>query len=63
MLLTIAIYVLTPAIATIAGVSIYMYFKDHNPPHFHAKEGGDEAVYDFEGNALKGEISQKKVRR
>jgi hypothetical protein len=35
MLLTIAIYVLSPAIATIAGVAIYMYFKDHNPPLQH----------------------------
>lgn len=40
-----------------------MYFKDHNPPHFHAKEGGDEAVYDFEGNTIKGKISPKKSKK
>lgn len=26
------------------GVSVYMYFYDHAPPHFHAMYGDDEAV-------------------
>jgi hypothetical protein len=26
------------------GVELHMYYRDHNPPHFHAIEGGDEAL-------------------
>jgi hypothetical protein len=33
-----------PSISQFYGVSIYMYFLDHNPPHFHAIHGDDEAV-------------------
>ncbi|MBO7047812.1 MAG: DUF4160 domain-containing protein [Spirochaetia bacterium] len=25
-----------PKICTFLGISIYMYFDEHNPPHFHA---------------------------
>nr|WP_231730961.1 DUF4160 domain-containing protein [Lacimicrobium alkaliphilum] len=30
-----------------------MYFNDHNPPHFHAKYSGYEAIFDFEGIYLR----------
>lgn len=63
MFLTIATYVLMPLIATVAGVKIYMYFKDHNPPHFHAKEGGQEEVFDFDGSSMRGGISPKKSNK
>jgi hypothetical protein len=36
-----------------------MYYDDHNPPHFHASYEGLEAVFDFDGNLLKGYISAK----
>lgn len=32
-----------PAISRFLGVVIYMYFADHQPPHFHAIYGGSEA--------------------
>jgi len=25
------------------GIAIYMYYRDHSPPHFHAIYGSDEA--------------------
>ncbi len=56
-------YVLMPVVAVIAGVKIYMYFKDHQPPHFHAKEDSEEEVFDLEGNSLKGAISPKKSKK
>ena len=32
-----------PKIAEFFGISIYMYYRDHAPPHFHARYGGDDA--------------------
>ena len=34
-----------PRVSQFFGVAIYMYFNDHNPPHFHAEYGGAEAIY------------------
>ena len=32
-----------PRVCEFYGILIYMYFDDHNPPHFHAIYGGFEA--------------------
>ena len=29
------------------GIIIQMYFNDHNPPHFHAIYGGEEALIEI----------------
>ena len=31
-----------PEVSRFFGISIRMYFDDHNPPHFHAIYAGDE---------------------
>lgn len=36
-----------PVISRFYGISIMMFFKDHNPPHFHAKYEGQVAVFDI----------------
>lgn len=37
------------------GIYIYMYFSDHNPPHFHAIYGQFDAEFAIEnGKRLKG---------
>ena len=33
-----------PLISNFYGISIYMYFAEHQPPHFHAVYGEFEAV-------------------
>lgn len=33
-----------PRIAAFYGIVIYMYFRDHGVPHFHAVYAGQEAV-------------------
>ena len=32
-----------PTISRFYGIEIVMFFRDHAPPHFHARYGGDEA--------------------
>ncbi len=41
-----------PEVSRFFGVSIRMYFDDHNPPHFHAIYGGAEAELGIEPIAL-----------
>nr|WP_310590663.1 DUF4160 domain-containing protein [Dyadobacter koreensis] len=42
------------------GVIIYMYFKDHLPPHFHAEYNGQEAQFFIEtGNIIVGDLPRK----
>jgi hypothetical protein len=36
-----------------------MYYDDHNPAHFHASYEGLEAIFNFEGDLIKGHISVK----
>ena len=34
-----------PEVSYFLGITIYMYFKEHNPPHFHAKYNGYEGTF------------------
>jgi len=36
-----------PEICRFYGITIRMYFADHNPPHFHAYYGEHEAIIDL----------------
>jgi hypothetical protein len=36
-----------PEISRFFGIVIQMYWDDHNPPHFHAFYGSDEALIDI----------------
>ena len=52
-----------PIISTFFGIIIRMYFDDHAPPHFHAEHHGQEAVLDFNGRIIEGEISSVTARK
>lgn len=46
-----------PRISYFYGISIYMYFDDHNPPHFHVRHGRAKAMVLIEtGEVLTGDI-------
>jgi hypothetical protein len=36
-----------PEICRFFGIVIKMFFDDHNPPHFHAEYGGEEAIIEI----------------
>lgn len=48
-----------PVISRFYGILIAMYFNDHNPPHFHAKYSGYEAMFAFDGTVLEGEMPKR----
>jgi len=37
-----------PEISRFLGIVIAMYFKEHAPPHFHAKYGGQRAAFSID---------------
>jgi len=39
------------------GIVVFMYYDDHMPLHFHALYEGEEALFDFQGNLIKGHLS------
>jgi hypothetical protein len=40
-----------------------MFYRDHEPAHFHAEYQGQQAKFDFAGEVIAGEISSKTARR
>lgn len=49
-----------PKISEFFGISIYMYFREHGPPHFHARYAGQEALIGIEDlSVLRGELNPR----
>lgn len=49
-----------PEISRFYGIVIRMFFNDHNPPHFHAQYGEQEALIAIESLAMiAGELSPR----
>jgi hypothetical protein len=49
-----------PRICYFLGISIYMYWNEHQPPHFHAVYGDYAAIVSIEtGNVIQGKLSKK----
>ena len=45
-----------PEICRFLGIVIRMFYNEHEPPHFHAEYHGNKAVFDFNGNVMKGTL-------
>ena len=49
-----------PRISAFYGIAIYMYYRDHAPPHFHAIYGEFEATISIEtGDVLEGQLPRR----
>jgi len=49
-----------PKIAEFYGIAIYMYYRDHGVPHFHAIYGDHEAVIAIHGlRLLEGRLPRR----
>ena len=52
-----------PIISAFFGIVIRMFYREHEPPHFHAEYQGQQAKFDFDGNMIAGSINSKTARR
>ena len=48
-----------PVISRFFGIIIYMYWKDHSPPHFHAKYQDQEITMEIKTGKINGILSKK----
>ena len=51
-----------PVISRFFGIVVYMYWKDHAPPHFHAKYGDDEIVVGVRTGKVSGNMSSRAIK-
>jgi len=51
-----------PIICKFFGIMIYMYWKDHAPPHFHAKYGDDEVVVEIKNGNINGSMPNRAIK-
>ncbi len=50
-----------PEISSFYGIVISMFFSDHNPPHFHVKYQGYEAIIDIGTGTIRGSLPRRVV--
>ena len=48
-----------PIISRFFGIVLYMYWRDHSPPHFHAKYGGDEVTIEIVTGNVTGTMAKR----
>lgn len=50
-----------PLISRFFGIIIFMYWRDHTPPHFHAKYGDNETIVEIESGASTGRMPTRAI--
>ena len=48
-----------PEISSFYGIIIYMYFNEHNQPHFHVKYGECNAIVTIEDGIVTGSLPRR----
>lgn len=51
-----------PEISRFLGIVIYMYYRDHAPPHFHAIYGDYEAVIYLNDGVVEGKFPRRALK-
>lgn len=51
-----------PIIDIFFGITLRIYYRDHNPPHIHAEYQGFEAVFNLKGKMIAGKMPLKQKR-
>ena len=48
-----------PVIAVFFGIIVRMFYREHEPQHFHSEHQGQDGKFDFDGNMTLGNITSK----
>ena len=52
-----------PIISVFFGIVVRMYYKEHEPWHFHAEHQGQQGKFDFSGEMLVGNLQSRTALR
>ena len=52
-----------PVISMFFGIVIRMYYREHEPPHFHAEYAGHDGTFDMTGAVLRGDLESPRAKR
>ncbi|MHB1298620.1 MAG: DUF4160 domain-containing protein [Gemmatimonadaceae bacterium] len=52
-----------PVISRFLGISIKMYYHEHEPPHFHVLFAGRRAIVEIRTGVVRGPLPQRAARR
>jgi hypothetical protein len=48
-----------PVISRFFGIMVFMNWRDHAPPHFHAKYGDDEVIVEIDTGEVTGSMNRR----
>jgi hypothetical protein len=48
-----------PIISRFFGIIVFMFWREYQPPHFHAKYGDEEVIIEIQTGKVTGNISQR----
>ena len=52
-----------PTVSLFYGIKIFMYFDDHNPPHFHAEYARQKAVINIlDATVMKSALPKRQLK-
>lgn len=51
-----------PTVSRFFGIVVFLNYRDHAPPHFHARYGEDEVIVEIQGGAVIGKMSKRALR-
>ena len=51
-----------PTVSRFFGIVIFLNYRDHDPPHFHARYGEEEVTVAIEDGAVTGTMSKRALR-
>jgi len=52
-----------PVVSMFFGIVIRMYYREHEPAHFHAEYSGRWGVFDLSGSAIRGSLGSRRAQR
>ncbi len=54
---------IVPTLSSFYGIMIRMYYREHEPAHFHADYQGQQGTFDFMGNPIAGAFRSRTALR
>ena len=51
-----------PTVSRFFGIVVFLNYRDHSPPHFHARYGEDEVTVEIKGGTVTGKMSKRALR-